>query len=276
MKIISNINIIIFFKKLIFLFFLYITISFFYVVCYAKQVEHIIKGNLIKIVAYQPDTVVLVHASTFASIQIFFGKNEIIKTIQNGDLAAWLVNVPEGLNNMLFLKPTIFGSNTNMIVVTNQHTYYFHLICDNNTISSRTISTYAIHFIYPKKLLFNSLSKEQLSISEKKIYFLNRARLIKKYNWDYSFSGTQEIMPLHVFDDGQFTYMQLQAKQSIPAIFSVDNVYGKENIVNYRINKDYLIIQQVYPQFTLRKGKYQVTSIFNNKLIKQIKNHEKR
>ena len=78
-------------------------------------------------------------------------------------------------------------------------------------------------------------------------------------------------MPLHIFDDGQFTYMQLQAGQAIPAIFAVDNSSGKEAVVNYRREGDYLIVQQLSPQFTLRADRYHVASVFNNKRIHQLK-----
>lgn len=76
---------------------------------------------------------------------------------------------------------------------------------------------------------------------------------------------------MHIFDDGQFTYMQLQAWQPVPAIFAVDNVAGKESVVNYRRDGQYLVVQQVVPQFTLREGKYHVTSVFNNRLIHHLR-----
>ncbi len=57
----------------------------------------------------------------------------------------------------------------------------------------------------------------------------------------------------------------------IPAIFAVDNRLGKEAVVNYRREGDYLIVQQLSPQFTLRADRYHVASVFNNKRIQQLK-----
>jgi type IV secretory pathway VirB9-like protein len=51
----------------------------------------------------------------------------------------------------------------------------------------------------------------------------------------------------------------------------VDNSSGKEAVVNYRREGDYLIVQQLSPQFTLRADRYHVASVFNNKRIQQLK-----
>ncbi|MEN9917346.1 MAG: protein LvhB9 [Pseudomonadota bacterium] len=222
----------------------------------------------IRVVSYQPDNVVLINATTFTTTQIVFGNDEVIENIQNGDASAWTFNVQKGLANMMFLKPTIVDSNTNMTVITNQHTYYFHLISHQNDIPSN--NTYALRFIYPEEERAHLLSQVRYNQAQKQA-ILNANSHPQNYNWDYSFSGAHSIMPLHIFDDGQFTYMQLQAGQAIPAIFSVNNSSGKEAVVNYRREGDYLIVQQLSPQFTLRADRYHVASVFNNKRIHQLK-----
>lgn len=222
----------------------------------------------IRVVSYQPDNVVLVNATTFTTTQIVFGSDEVIENIQNGDASAWTYNVQKGLANMMFLKPTLVDSNTNMTVITNQHTYYFHLISHQNGTASD--NTYALRFIYPEEEHALLLSQMRYNQAQKQA-ILNSNSYPKNYNWDYSFSGAHSIMPLHIFDDGQFTYMQLQAGQAIPAIFAVDNRSGKEAVVNYRREGDYLIVQQLSPQFTLRADRYHVASVFNNKRIQRLK-----
>ncbi len=218
----------------------------------------------IRVVNYQPDNVVLMNATTFTVMQIVFGNDEVIENIQGGDFSAWTIKIPKDLTYMMFLKPTIADSNTNMTVITNKYTYYFHLISHSN---EKPTDIYALRFIYPKKeqtsvSSFNSMQKQAI---------LNESDQPQNYNWDYSFNGAHSIMPLHIFDDVKFTYLQLQPKQSIPAIFAVDNRLGKEAVVNYRREGDYLIVQQLSPQFTLRADRYHVASVFNNKRIQQLK-----
>lgn len=224
----------------------------------------------IKVVRFQKNNVVPLVASTFTTAQVVFGQDEVIENIQNGDMAAWTVNVQKELPNMLFLKPTITGSNTNMTVITNKRTYYFHLKSQPENTRRQVDNIYAIRFSYPDENRVKMFAKINFVKQQKKA-IINAKMSPKSYNWDYTFSGCRAIMPLHIFDDGKFTYLQLQPNQSVPAIFSVDNSKGDESVVNYRREGDYIVIQQMSPQFTLRHGAHQVVSIFNTKIIKQLK-----
>jgi type IV secretion system protein VirB9 len=218
----------------------------------------------IKVVPFEDNNVVPVEATTFTATQVVSSKDEFIEDIQNGDLSAWTVDVQKQLPNMLFIKPTIVGSDTNLTVMTNHHTYYFHLMSNQVTDSEKT--TYAIHFLYPKEEHDALLKKLDLKRQERKS-ILNATQTPQNYNWDYSFNGDTRILPLHVFDDGRNTYLQLRPGQPVPAIFAVDNASGNESVVNYRRDGEYLIIERKAPQFTLRNGADMVVSIFNDHAI---------
>lgn len=236
-----------------------------------KYARPLATDRRIKVVNYQKDNVVPIHATPFTATQIVFGKDEVIENIQNGDLAAWTLSVQKGLGHMLFIKPTILGSNTNMTVVTSRHTYYFHLMSQKNESKTLKNVTYAIHFRYPEQTRAKMQANLRYNRAQKHAV-LNAHKNPADYNWDYYFSGARSIMPLHIFDDGRFTYLQLKPNRAIPAIFAVDNEQGKESVVNYRREGRYLVISQIAPQFTLRIGKTQVASVFNQKLIKRLKN----
>lgn len=226
----------------------------------------------IEVVVYAPYNVIPVYGTTFTTTQITFSKNEYIKNVQNGDLGAWTSSISKDIPNMMFVKPTIYNSNTNMTVVTNKHTYYFHLKSNKQGVNNQKNTTYAIHFIYPD---------EQRSRVERAIAFrerqkqaeLSAARNPSDYNWNYSFHGCRRIVPMHVFDDGKFTYLQLQPGQPVPAVFAVMTRSGKESVVNYRLDGRYLVVQQIAPQLTLRVGQNQVANIFNNHEIKKLNQH---
>lgn len=227
----------------------------------------------IKTVTYEKDNVIPIFGNTFINTQIIFGNNERIIDVQGGDADAWTVNVSKVIPNVLNIKPTILGSNTDIIISTmdNQgkiRRYFFHLKSPkNNTVSNN--QTYAIQFVYPNEERKRLLKEMNYQAMEKKA-IVNASSNPKNYNWDYSFNGSRSIMPLHVFDDGKFTYLQLRPNQDIPAIFAVNNSQGQEAVVNFRRVGNYIVIQQVAPQFTLRDGKYHVASIFNNKMISHL------
>ena len=228
----------------------------------------LIIDRCIKTVPYIKNNIIPIYGTTFITTQIIFSKQEKILDIQNGDADAWTINISKNIPNVLNIKPTILGSNTNMIVTTldtNQKTrnYFFHTISNKNTMNTLS-PTYAIEFTYPQHIpLVTQLDEKLLTPLE-----LTHAPIHSdQYNWDYSFYGATSIMPSQIFDDGKFTYMHLQDNQPIPAIFAINTIAGQENLVNYRRARDYIIVQQISPQFTLRNGKHVVTSIFNNKLI---------
>ena len=88
-------------------------------------------------------------------------------------------------------------------------------------------------------------------------------------NAAYRFSGSPQLVPLHVFDDGTFTYFELSLNGAVPAIFAVDDQSGKESTVNTRRQGKYLVVQRLAPQFTLRQGTL-ATSVFNTREINRI------
>jgi len=229
----------------------------------------------IKQVEFQKNNVVTINGKPFVSTQIIFGDDESILDVQGGDEAGWSVHIDKALPNILTIKPTLFDSNTNLAVVTNdknneKRIYHFHLVMGNSNQANNTKATYAIEFTYPDKekakleATLNFLQRQKDSI-------LNAAKKPSDYHWDYSFNGNKTIMPLHVFDDGQFTYLQLRPNQTVPSVFAVDNKEGEESVVNTRIEGDYLVIQQIAPQFTLREGEHKVATVFNDADIKKLR-----
>lgn len=223
----------------------------------------------IKMVAYQENNVVPVNGVTFTTTQIIFSQDEYVIDVEGGDTSGWMVTTPDNLPNMVFVKPTLLNSDSNMLVVTNKHNYYFH-VTSNKTLSKDSHQTYAIKFSYPEDERKRLKAKLKLRAKNKR-ELLGAKKNPKAYNWSYSFSGAKQIMPLHVFDDGTFTYFELRKNQPVPAVFVVDNKQGKESVVNTRQQGDYLVVQRTAPQFTLRNGQKFVASVFNQKEIAAIK-----
>jgi type IV secretion system protein VirB9 len=178
------------------------------------------------------------------------------------------------LPNILNIKPTVFDSKSNLSVVTvnsdGTHRYYrFALSSNSKPVTTSTGQTYAIEFSYPedeKAKLISSLQNTQKNLND--FDGVDAWRNKERYEWDYSYHGSPTVKPLHVFDDGTFTYLELRQGEEVPAVFAVTNPHGDESVVNSRREGNYLVIEQIAPQFTLRSG-YAVGSIFNNALLTQ-------
>ena len=222
----------------------------------------------IKRVAFQENQVVPLSGVTFTSTQIMFSPGEQVMDVEGGDSAGWMVTLHPHLKNMLFVKPTVLDSDSNMTVMTNKHVYYFHIKSNASLTSNTKNQTYAIKFVYPE----DERAKLRTQLKAKQAQ-VNQAKEPIKYNWNYRFSGSKTILPGHVFDDGTFTYFELRKNQAVPAIFAVDDKSGAEAVVNTRQQGNYLVVQRLAPQFTLRNGKA-VTSVFNGNAIYNIRHNK--
>lgn len=215
----------------------------------------------IKEVRYRDNDVIPIHGKTFTITQIQFSPNEEVLDIEGGDTAAWMVTYHPELSNMVFVKPTLFNSTTNMTIITNKHAYYFHLSSNKKLEIQAKDQTYALKLTY--------YEEEKKPQPQAKVPVNKAPATPRVVNASYRFSGSPQLLPLHVFDDGKFTYFELNTHGGAPAIFAVDEANGKESTVNTRREGKYLIVQRLAPQFTLRQGKL-ATSVFNTEEINRI------
>lgn len=202
----------------------------------------------IKVVPYDPDNVVVLLSRYGYQTQVVFSNNETVENVSNGDSLAWQIS-PVG--NNLFIKP-LAPSKTDLTVLTNQRSYTFQL----DSTQPNTVPTYKLQFVY-SNFGFN---QDGTSSSLGKLDPTN-------LNWKYSFTGARALAPVEAFDNGQFTYLRFQdsGMSNMPAVFMVDD-NRKELVVNYQIEGDYMVIDGVGKQFTLRNGD-EVTSIYNDAAI---------
>ncbi len=204
-----------------------------------------------KTVFFEENNVVEIIGQPLVKTSIEFEMDEKIIDVSLGDSSSWSVDTSSGRSNLLFLKPISEKSDTNMAVVTDQRQYEFHLRSD----PSIKEGTYRVKFSYKEK------SKPK--ISEKILSTLSR-------NFDYSYTGKTQFVPVEVFDDGEsFTYFKFSKNQVRPAIYSVDTD-REEALVNYRVEGDYLVVEKITGQFSFRSGDL-VTTVVNNKLIRELR-----
>lgn len=213
--------------------------------------------NRIKIVNYTPNTVYKFTGHyEFQSI-IEFGADEEIQTISMGTPTPWQI-VPAV--NRIFLKPVEDEATTNMTVITNKRMYFFEMHAEEaNGVQDDNLN-FVVKFVYPEQYNLGTGTVTQVQAQ-------NGPDLSKpeQYNFEYRISGKgNDIEPLQVFDDGEFTYFKFRdINAELPAIFLVDN-QGNEGLVNYRQQGGYIIVERVASRFTLRHGADTIC-VFNEK-----------
>jgi type IV secretion system protein VirB9 len=75
-------------------------------------------------------------------------------------------------------------------------------------------------------------------------------------NTQYSIAegtGSQDIVPTLVFDDGRFTYLRFPGNREVPAVFQVLGD-DSETLVNARMEDDLLVVDRVSRRLMLRAG----------------------
>ena len=232
--------------------------------------------NHIKQVSYNPHSIVTINSKPLINTQVEFASDEQIIDIECGDSVAWSITVNKSIANIINIKPLVSSSNTDLIVITSNDAthykkYFFHLLASPGITYP---ATYSIKFLYPLRQQ-HQLQQRLLLQQQHRSAVISKAVAPQHMNWSYAFSGNPRVVPMHVFDDGNFTYMQFRKNQVIPAVFVVDSRNGSESVVNYRMHNNTMLIMRTAPQFTLRSGKFNVASIFNEKKIHSVMQQKK-
>ena len=217
-------------------------------------------------VVYDPSQVVLIKGHYGFEQMVQLADDEKIESLAIGDSLAWQV-APNKQGNLLFLKPVEPKAHTNVAVVTNKRTYAFELVAVN-LLAQIDDMNYVVKFRYPQdeearvqaQLAATAQQKQQEVVPDKKVD-------PGAWNLDYTMQGKGGLAPLHVFDDGQFTYFQFRERQDVPAIFLVAD--GKnESLLNYHVSGKYVVVERTGRQFTLRSREGEVC-VYNEALWRQ-------
>jgi type IV secretion system protein VirB9 len=202
------------------------------------------KDPRIRYVTFDNDNVTTVQAGLGISTMIQFGSDEIIQTVSAGDTKAWSI-VPKKDSAIMFIKPLLDHAQTNVNVVTSKRTYSLLLAVSDNP---KVMTAFQVRFRYPEEesgARVLAMAKENISAPSLKA--LNPYGL----NYDYVFRGDAGLKPRAVFDDGAKMFLQFDG--DIPAVFVVESD-GRESFVNTRTEGDYIVVDKVAAQFTLRAG----------------------
>jgi type IV secretion system protein VirB9 len=211
----------------------------------------------IRTVPYSSEQVFEVTGTYGMVTMILFGKDEEITQVVAGDTVSWQI-LTSADRRSLTLKPMEKDAATNMSVVTTKRTYSFELLVNDS--KSQRGQTYKLRFTYPEDAGMKGMAElwRQAQEAQKNPNIKNIRR--DKVNYDYGFKGDPGAKPVWVFDDGIKTFMKFSG--DTPAIFIVDRK-RRESLVNYRREQDYIVVDAVSRQWTLRFGTETETCLFN-------------
>ena len=153
-----------------------------------------------------------------------------------------------------YLKPDISGLTTSMIIITDRRVYHFLLR------SFKDCYMAMVEFEYPNSMPYSiktDAMAERLNAKTNGFAGVNPQFLSFDYKMSYSIFRKPLWLPRRVYDDGRRTYIQMDEKvlhTQSPVLFNHRN-----ERINYRVEKNLIVIDELIEKVTLRRGKEKVT-----------------
>ncbi|MCE3255345.1 MAG: virB9 2 [Rickettsiaceae bacterium] len=216
---------------------------------------------------------------------IEFAENEEVEMISIGESFAWRLT-PAG--KRLFVRPLEIGAHTNMTIITNKRTYQFDIASAEYDGRADEELVYIVRFYYPEigapLPIPAKLSQPNLpAAAPKPSAVVVKAPMAPQYvdrplsaditggdvafNFRYSIAGSSDnITPLKIYDNGKETFFQFRDKNLIVPTISIVDLFGNEQPVGYAIRENFVVVQTVAPQFTLRLAD-SLICVFNESVV---------
>jgi type IV secretion system protein VirB9 len=203
--------------------------------------------NRIRTLAYDPDQIVRILGKAGIQSTVEFGADERIENVAVGDSSAWQIT-PNRRASLLFVKPLVARSRTNMTVVTDRRTYMFDLVSGERS----STPVYALKFSYPNDKPPELPTKSAQPVMAAAVP-APATMTADKLHFDWTMKGYGKLLPSRVFDDGASLYLAWSRETPLPAILTLSDD-SKEGPVNYRMSGEYIVVTPIPQNLVLRYG----------------------
>lgn len=207
---------------------------------------------------YKEGSVYQVITQTYHSTLILFEPGEVIlETPYVSEPDVWRFSRGIGLKNgvpqhHLLIKPDYSNLNSTLVVVTDRRVYQMELV------STKTTYMPTVQWLYPQTIADGETWKQY---QEEKLFTeqgnVRRDQVSFDYKMRHSVFKIPTWLPTQVYDDGQRTYIILNDKSLLteyPAVFN-----EKNEIINYRVKDNIIIIDNLIEKVTLNLDGKKVT-----------------
>lgn len=211
---------------------------------------------------YESDKIYTVKTGLGITTQIELSPHEEILDYSTGFSSGWELTRRE---SVFYLKPKNVDVDTNLLIRTATNSYIFELkvvATDWRSLDQarRQGVQYKIRFSYPADVKFRDSSQGKVNVPpESEIELDIDKRRGYHYAYDYSSKDSRSfLIPSNVYDDGKFTYINLNISgfptANFPAVFGKSSRKSEEFVVNTTVQGDTLVVHGTYPYLVLRHG----------------------
>jgi len=240
----------------------------------ASAAENQVGDPRLREVLYDPQAVVTVPVKRGVVTLVVLDADEAITEVAaglGGDCAkleaAWCIAAQPGGRTLFVKAKSTAGAPNNLAVVTDRrtHSFRFVVLADSDPkapvyrlvvkaplVRPATPVTLAMHDTLP----LVALPAPPPPPSPQEVITGRLQAKAQVLNSSYSIaegSGSEDIVPTLVFDDGRFTYFRFPGNGQVPAVFHVLGD-GSETLVNARMEDDLLVVDRVSRRLMLRAG----------------------
>ncbi|HIG21812.1 MAG TPA: P-type conjugative transfer protein TrbG [Henriciella marina] len=211
--------------------------------------------NAIQIYPYTIGALYQVYTAPEQVTDIALQPGEELMSVSAGDTVRWVLgDTVSGSGDSeqvhILVKPISHGLTTNLIITTSKRTYHVEMKSFRETYMA------AVSWRYPHEELMLRKSSKSASRARTR-QPIERGLQIERLNFRYEIDGDEpHWRPLRAFDDGKKVFIQFPARLDqgeAPPLFVVGR-NGESQLVNYRINGAYYIVDRLFGAAELRLG----------------------
>lgn len=209
--------------------------------------------SAIQVYPYLEGALYRLYAAPDRVTDIALQSGESLVAISSGDTSRWIIgNTHSGSGGdvkvHILVKPQLTGLKTNLVIATDRRTY--HLQMESTPVTAMA----ALSWRYPQDEL---LAMQAAAKKAEAVAPTAEGVALDSVYFGYTISGaTTAWRPLRAFDDGARVYIQFPAglkATEAPPLFVVGKS-GQAQLVNYRVSRDYYIVDGLFDIAELRLG----------------------
>ncbi|MBU6298750.1 MAG: P-type conjugative transfer protein TrbG [Alphaproteobacteria bacterium] len=210
--------------------------------------------NAVQVYPYADDALYRLYAAPEQVTDIALQPGETLSAISAGDTVRWTVGNTtsgQGPNKQVhvLVKPFSAGLKTNLVILTDRHTYHLELE------STDHVSMAAISWRYPNEGMIKTIGQQPAPTPEPTAIGSDIA--LNALDFGYAITGDDPPWrPVRTFDDGRKVYIEFPkdiAETQSPPLFVVGQ-NGGSDLVNYRVRGRYYIVDRLFQAAELRLG----------------------
>lgn len=209
--------------------------------------------NAIQVYPFVQGALYRLYAAPEQVTDIALQTGEKLVSVAAGDTVRWVVgNTTSGEGSdrqvHVLVKPFAPGLTTNLVIMTDRRSYHLELESTDRTAMA------AISWIYPKDQLLALQEQNRQAAAAAPIA---DGVALSNLHFRYAITGDHPPWrPVRAFDDGSKVYIEFPARidqGEMPPLFVV-GPRGDDQLVNYRVQGNYEIVDRLFAAAELRLG----------------------